>query len=166
MSNLENISTNCDSNLIFDKKSKYQKKVSCSKKLLFKLYIIFSIPVLFLLCLYFIWLFASKVDITFKHGNSEPVADTNARVWAQNKINNFLTNGYVSGHKDLSEGLMIEVVGNEWKSMSRIKRKSFIRNIARARKILGVPNNITVIDNISQTVYATYSTSEGLSLAE
>ena len=168
MSYKENTSTNYNSDIV-DEEVASEKQKYATKKILLKLYFYLSIPVFFLLCFYFIWLFASKVDITFKQGNSEATVDTEAKIWAENKINELLTNnfyGCISAHKDLSEGLIIEVTGNEWKSLSDIKKRAFIRNIARARRILEVPNNVTVVDNISQAIYATYSPSQGLRISK
>jgi hypothetical protein len=62
--------------------------------------------------------------------------------------------------------LTIEVSGDGWNVLSRIKQKAFIRDIARARNILGLPNNLTVIDSASKTAYGTYSTPHGVWLVE
>src|SRR3990172_8483781 len=86
----EHLSTETTDGTVNTATTAQQKKPDPVMKFLFQFYIILSIPVIFFIMVYFIWLFASKVNISFQNGgvSEEP----EARVWAQNKISMFLTN--------------------------------------------------------------------------
>lgn len=109
---------------------------------------------------FFVWYSVNKFSTPTKKDIIAKSKDFREIAWAEKRIDKFLEQnifGFVKAFDYTKDVLRIKVEGDLWKSSSVIKRKRFIRNIARARKILGFSDNVIVEDYRLPLNYASFS---------